>query len=719
MSVGMKGAWGIVWPGLVALLVLASFHAVGVRYAGDFSLDLGSLRFPRPGMLRFMAVWTFFSALASIPLGLCLARLSSRLSGSVASKGEVVDRFVLVLGAGMAFLVPLAIRFLVLDNGPLTDDESAYRFMGELLASGRLSVESPEHPEFFSRGFMINDGRLYSQYFVGWPALLAVGEWFGAAAAMNAVCASLTAVAAFRVAQRLAGSAVARWVLLVYVTSPMSMIAAATDLSHTSCVMALAWMTWFSLRTGGGDARARDFAGVAIAFGLAFFIRPLAALGVGAPFLVVVAARLLGPLGSRTNLLAFAAPALALAGMFFAVNHIQNGSWWTTSYQQMVSYSEESSYLYSGMSRGFMLAGGDVPAPSWDWDRALANTGNGLFRLNIALFGWPFFLLFAVLSIGMKESRILWASFGSFLLFHLFLDHAGIDSFGPVYFMELSWPVLILSGLGLAEATRRLGSGFPDSVLSRLPVGILMAFVAVSTVGYVPIRLGALEKISERTTSPRDTVGALAVGRVVVFAQRPFVASCMGPRGHVLWRPNNDPDLENDVLWVNHLDVQRDQALMKSFPGRTGYVMLWTRDCRVELLALSELEAGDVPPGYVGPNKTWPPICADPWLCWAGEQLTVETACANEGAEADEKLARGDRVFEANFSWVSEHPRVQRFLDIQRVGDSDHTRLGVRGLTSRSVLLDLDERYRWKLVSATDGRRRSAGWLEFESPNCT
>ena len=70
------------------------------------------------------------------------------------------------------------------------------------------------------------------------------------------------------------------------VSSPMLMTAAATQMSHTTCFMALAWMTWCWLRTTDDDAPLSASAGLALFFCLAFWIRPSVALTLGAPLLL-------------------------------------------------------------------------------------------------------------------------------------------------------------------------------------------------------------------------------------------------------------------------------------------------------------------------------------------------------------------------------------------------------------------------------------------------
>jgi hypothetical protein len=86
--------------------------------------------------------------------------------------------------------------------------------------------------------------------------------------------------------------------------------------------------------------------------------------------------------------------------------------------------------------------------------------------------------------------------------------------------------------------------------------------------------------------------------RAVIFAPLPFAPRCgVVPAHFVFFRPVNDPDLRNDILWVNHLSIEEDRRLVESLTGRTGYVMRWTPKCDVTLLPLATLAPGDVAPG--------------------------------------------------------------------------------------------------------------------------
>jgi hypothetical protein len=135
----------------------------------------------------------------------------------------------------------------------------------------------------------------------------------------------------------------------------------------------------------------------------------------------------------------------------------------------------------------------------------------------------------------------------------------------------------------------------------------VLSVTLVAFGGYVPIRAAAIHRVAEGVRQPFDAIEQANLGRVVIFAPRPFIPRCAtAPVGHfVFFRPTNDPDLENDVLWVNSLSLAEDKELMRTqFPDRTGYAMQWTDDCRLtfgDLSRLQELPIDGAEPGGTGP----------------------------------------------------------------------------------------------------------------------
>ena len=587
--------------GAVLLLVLDTARS---ELMGGLELDFGrTLNLPSAGYGRYLALWMFYASLAAACLAMGFVRMLDDRSRArvVAAWNAASDRRWLVITGLLAFLIPAMLRVFLLGGAPLTDDESAYRLMAEVLASGRVYAESPPLKLFFDNRFLVNDGKVYANFFVGWPALLAPGVWLGAPGIMNALYSALTVPPLFAVLLRLAGSAWARMGTALYLSSPMLMVAAATETAHTSCVAALAWFTWLCLKARDDGAPWWAHSGAAGAFCVAFFIRPLSALGIGLPLLLWWLVGLRGTARAVRSVIAFALPAVALAALFLSVNKLQTGSFFEVAYQRAFAYAQENEFRFSfwpetmeGDSFGELGFGGVR--------RSLSILGLALFRLNVSLLGWPCSLLFALFA-GRRGIRgVLMLSVVSCLGLNFFTNHVGIDTFAPMHFFELAWPVLVLTLCGLQQLTGALSAvGTRRWQAWTLPAAAACALAVTSFLSYVPVRFAAISRVADNIAIPWRAHQEAGLGRSVVFAPEPFIHYCKSrpATGWVFVRPNNDPDLDNEVLWVNHLSIEKNRLLMRSFPDRRGFVMAWDQACRVIFFPLDKLAPGSFPDAQV------------------------------------------------------------------------------------------------------------------------
>jgi hypothetical protein len=591
-------------------------------------LDFGrSLNEPTLGHGRFLAFWMLYGSFAVAFLSLGLTRFFSR--------GRLVERLVTMWQAGpdskwifygsvFGFLIPALLRTFLLYEMPLTDDEAAYHFMAEVIATGRVTADSPSLRLFFDSRFLINDGKLYAHYFVGWPALLAPGLWLGIPGFMNALYSALTVPTLFALLRRLSGSSWARAGVLLYLTSPMLMLAAATETAHTSCVAALAACTWFCLKSREPGAAPWHHSAASLAFSVAFFVRPTSALGVGLPLLAWWFVGWWKNGRKGTPLLAFVLPALMMATLFFEVNRLQTGSALEVAYQRAYTYAEENGFrfsLWSEEMREGSFSEFDFTSPR----RFIAIASAALFRLSTSLFGWPCSLLFVVFSSGQASASttrngrlisVLWLSVLSYFMVHLATHNVGIDTFAPMHYFEVAWPLLILTVAGLENLTRK---GARIDRLTRhsltgsrrltgscrfqvVPATLLAALIMASLAIYVPFRLGAVWRVADNVAMPHRALEEAGIERAVIFAPEPFIYYCKHPptRGWVFVRPNNDPRLENDILWVNHLSLEKDRFLMRhQFPHREAYIMQWDVSCKTLFLPLDQATPGIVPDAKV------------------------------------------------------------------------------------------------------------------------
>ena len=332
--------------------MLIAFHLVGSEFFEGYALDLGSLNFPQPRYLIFVGFWTVFGGLAAALLTVAVSRRwgsQAQIDRLTAEWHAPSDRRFMFSMCAVAFAIPMAIRYGLMRGAPLTDDESAYRFAAELLASGRLWVASPPMKLFFDQSFMINDGRLYPGVLSGLARPPRAGSVDRRVGIINPLLSALTVPPLFRILRHLFGSSWARAGVLLFLTAPFVQIAAATQLSHTSCLMALTWCLVDVLPHAREDGPIRDHAGFAFSFALAFCIRPQSALPIGLPLVVSWGWALWRLDGKRRTraVLAFLLPTTVLAGLFLGSLWAQNGSPWLIGYSRYGQYMVENDFRFS------------------------------------------------------------------------------------------------------------------------------------------------------------------------------------------------------------------------------------------------------------------------------------------------------------------------------------------------------------------------------------
>lgn len=576
------------------IVVFAAFHGLGIA-VGGYRLGLGSVVVPQPAYLMFLLLYTVFACVGVLALAFGLNAFAS-------NRGEWEgwdERTFLTVTTVAGVAIPAALRLLVLRGAPLTDDEGLYRFSAELLLSGRLSA--PSHPLklFFDHGFLVNDGRMFAQYFMGWPAILAPGVLIGMGGYVNALLSGLTVPGIYLLAREFVARQWAQVAVVLFLASPMLQVAAATQLSHTSELAALTWCGVMAMRAARAESPAWRSGALGLAFSVAFFIRPLTAVGIGAPFLVHWGCRVVRKSGGRARALtAFAVPSVVFALLFLWVNIEQTGSPWRPAYVAFLDYAKANAFRFSGLT-----AGREYDAPNMRFSAAMFSVlVLSMFRFNFALFGWPTSFLFVPFAVGRRRTGVVWASMFLFAALHLPLKDGGIDSFGPVHFTEMALPVVILSAVGLGRLqgwVRRQAPG-----LGALPVAALLGLLLASCLLYSPYRLRTLSELGKMTRRPTEAVEALPPGRKLVFIPFPFARACLPgrpvtSRHFVHWWPVNDPDFRNDVLWANHLDVATDRLLATQFPAHEALVARWTDDCGLDLLHLDAAEAAQIPNGLM------------------------------------------------------------------------------------------------------------------------
>jgi hypothetical protein len=387
----------------------------------------------------------------------------------------------------------------------------------------------------------------------------------------------------------------------------MMQFMAATQLSHTSCLFALAWMTYLTVRVHRGDLSWWLHFGLATAFSVAFFIRPASAVAMGAPLLVVWAAAV-GKADAeqrRGAILAFVGPALLFAVAFLAVNAVQNGSVTYISYKRAGDYARENGFHFAAWT-----SLPDDWTPSFRFgavDLALARTGIALTRVNFALFGWPCAFVFLPFA-AWKSQRgwILWMMVIGFTLVHCYLGSPGIDTFGPVHYAEIALPIIMLTALGIDRFTNALRSMTLSPFVVRLPLALCFGLITAAMFGYVPPRAYAMYEVGDVIRRPVAASREIEAP-AIVFVRRPFIPpACTNTRHFRFAHEVNDPDFRNQVLWVNHISIEHDRKFLQGYPDHQGLVMLWSKDCQPTFVSLEIAADHGLPDGNTGSGAPIP-----------------------------------------------------------------------------------------------------------------
>lgn len=174
----------------------------------------------------------------------------------------------------------------VLAGRPLLVDEIAQLFQAQIYAGGSLSRPAFPHPEFFSGMHIVDtQGRVYSQFPAGGPAMLALGVLVGAPWLVGP-CFGVLAIVAFltytRITERRPG--VALGATLIFAFAPFAVFMSGSHMNH---VTSLAWiMVAIAAMAGVMTSEVPRPAVAAVCgfgFGMAATIRPVDAFAFALP----------------------------------------------------------------------------------------------------------------------------------------------------------------------------------------------------------------------------------------------------------------------------------------------------------------------------------------------------------------------------------------------------------------------------------------------------
>lgn len=474
----------------------------------------------------------------------------------------------------------------VFERLPHTEDESAFLFQGQTIASGRLVADAPEQPLSFSIPFIIvRDGMWFGKYPPGFPLMLAPGVLAGQPWLVNASLAGLCVLLVYLLGRQLYGRGTALLAGALLVASPFFLLQAGSLLSH---IASLFWTLLFILlfTRARGQLGIALPAGAGIALGMLFLTRPLTAVGVAIPFVVWSLATIARRRRIHPAYLLTAAAFLPFLLAYLAYNDMTTGSPFRTAYE-----------LWWPFDRiGF---GTDIGINGHDLGDGLRNTRINANSLAYYLFGWPGRMslvpAFAIVTASLVTLALrTWRGRGdttrdrlspeagdlvlasvalSIVAIHILYWTPG-QMYGPRYFMEAVGPLVLLS----ARCFERLGAALSTGLAalrrrSAIPllwghapvIAMLMLLTLYAHVSWAPREFDRYRGWNTITGDDLALVETYRLDNALVFIERDAWTD------YAAFFAQNRPSLDTGVVYAGDRGPFENELLMDRYPDRRYY----------------------------------------------------------------------------------------------------------------------------------------------------
>ena len=460
----------------------------------------------------------------------------------------------------------------VFDRLPRTEDEVTFVFQAKTVAEGHIIAPGPEHGEFFFMSFVIvQDGQWFGKYPPGYPLILSLGILLDRPWLVNAVAAAVAIGLLVVIGKRFYDLRTALVAGALLTLSPFFVIQSGSLLSH---VVALCWVLVMLLLVDVLRTRHLPLAalGAGAAGGMLLLTRPLTAVGIALPFLVLAAIDLSGrrPLLRRYALVALGALPFTVALLLY--NDATTGSPLRSAYELWWEYDRI----------GF---GPEYGVNGHSFDDAIDNTRVNLRALSNVLFGWPRRLSLLPVGVALvlagwriRRGRFSRQSTADLLLVGMVVGLVGVHMlywtsgrmYGPRYYFEIIGALSLLGARGIVLAWEHAGSLMRRLNESLRPVRLVVPALVVALVGYnLLVTLPAeAERYRDWNGVHREDLEALQAAELenaVVFVPRP------NWQAYAPLFLENSTTLDGEVIYAVDRGDERIPTLMRDFPVRRYY----------------------------------------------------------------------------------------------------------------------------------------------------
>jgi hypothetical protein len=547
---------------LTGLFMTAAFFGLSQTASKMFITFHPPMNFSSPGEAYFWLA----SALLLFP-GACLIGygVSPWLSPRILriwlrlEKMDKREKLALVLAVFMIGLAGARIsRSIILLDYPITDDENAVRFGGQVLAMGKLKAPAPEPYDAFPHLFLYEKGGFVTSF--DWPGpqlAWAAAEVTHTGSLIFALAAAVAAICVFLIVSRCLSAGYGTAAALFFFVSPMAFMLSATSHAH---LLSRTWLAATLLAYIWARSRPalRGWIVTGLLFGCGFLCRPLEMSFLIAPlFLDTVIGDIKKTRKIPKSFWGLFLGALGPVIVFFLYNYLITGNVFFPA-------------RFSAEGPAKVLATGSL------WNRFGANTGYNLLMLAIWFLGPLGIILIGFGITANRLTKMLGLGVLAALFAGCFHDNHGIHIVGPIHYSEAAVPLAIIAAYGLKSLRGKLGDRgvsflAPASMAAAVllvNLGIFNAWHGVALNHQAQIQsfvYGYIDSSLDRPGTPDSVVLAPQFARV--WLSNPYLR-VVG--SYVFeWR-RAKPDLSDRILIV-HDKPGVEEKLKARFPGRAFY----------------------------------------------------------------------------------------------------------------------------------------------------
>jgi len=445
------------------------------------------------------------------------------------------------------------IHFSVMKGFPFISDEFSYLFGSDLLSEGKLFTASPPMHDFYHVMNLVNNGRWYSKYTIGFPLLLAAGKILHVRFLVNPLCSAFLIVFLFLTVRRLSDLIPAISACILAIFSPFFLVLGAVYFPHAANAMCSVAAVYFFLKTTDEKGWLNPaLAGVFAGFNL--LIRPpdgaIILIGI-LPFIIYGLMKSGDKKGAAFRFVFSFLFIFLCVAVMLAVNQIQNGSLLLFGFN--VYYPEEK-WGFGSFEHNFIKG---------LWNIAYAHMRNALWTV-------PFMLIFSILSFAAKDKQpaLLVIPFILLTIFYIGWHGLGGKDYGSRFYLPVFMLLLIPAVSGIIEVGRRL----EKKTTAKPELFIVVFTIITAAYSFTAILLPLLSSLLELNKAQLEQWQFIENPPGLTSPALIFIQGTDGAMNFMFTRNSHDY-INQKNIYVLYLDPEENEKLIRLFPDRTPYIL--------------------------------------------------------------------------------------------------------------------------------------------------